>query len=260
MKTKRCICTVLIFLFVFFLTILGSVTWVASAGEQQPAKVFNWKLQCAFPPPEKVMGYWSTYGLSREIAQKVKERTNGNLDIKVYSPDALFKVQEAPEAVKRGALEMVASSGSYHASILFEATLEFGLPYGAKNSDQVYNFLYHTDYFKILRQAYADRHQVYLLSLGSGGSYNYLTRFPIRSMTDMKGKKIRAAGFYGQIAQAHGATPVNLSGAEQYMALQRGTVDGTIYPPHTRGSAIRCLKWLNISRGHPSAPSWDLIS
>jgi TRAP-type C4-dicarboxylate transport system substrate-binding protein len=224
---------ILIFVFIISLIIPVSITVVASAGEQQPSKVFNWKLQCAFPPPEKIMGYWSTYGLSREIARKVKERTNGNLDIKVYGSDTLFKVHEAPEAVKRGALEMVASNGSYHANILPEASLEFGLPYGAKNSDQVYKLIYHTDYLKILRQAYADRHHVYILGLGSGGSYNYLTRFPIHSMADLKGKMIRAAGFYSQIARAHGASPVSLSGAEQYMALQRGTVDGTIYPPHT---------------------------
>lgn len=222
---------VLIFAFLL-LTVPGSMTGTAFAAEQQPAKVYKWKLQCAFPPPEKVMGHWTTYGLSCEIARKVKERTNGKLDIKVFSSDILFKVHEAPEAVKKGAIEMVASNGSYHANILPEATLEFGLPYGAKNSDQVYKLLYQTDYFKIVRQAYAERHHVYLLGLGSGGSYNYLTRFPIRSMEDLKGKRIRAAGLYSQIALAHGANPVSLSGAEQYTALQRGTVDGTIYPPH----------------------------
>jgi TRAP-type C4-dicarboxylate transport system substrate-binding protein len=233
MKTKRSIDIFFVFLLIAVLIIPASMIETASAGEPQPGKIFNWKLQCAFPPPEKVMGYWSTYGLSREIARKVKERTNGKLDIKVYSSNVLFKVHEAPEAVKRGALEMVASNGSYHASILPEATLEFGLPYGAKSSDQVYKLIYHTDYLNILRQAYADKHHVYLLGLGSGGSYNYLTRFPIRSMADLKGRQIRSAGSYGQIARAHGANPVNISGAEQYTALQRGTVDGTIYPPHT---------------------------
>jgi TRAP-type C4-dicarboxylate transport system substrate-binding protein len=219
--------------------------WIVAAGiifcagdlmAQNPKleKTFTWKLQCAFPPPEKIVGkYWSTYGLSWEIARKVKVRTNGGLDIKVFPADALFKVMEAPEALKKGAIEMISSNGTYHVSIVPEAFLEFGLPYAAKSSDQINRLLYHRGYFNIFRQAYKDKHHAYLLGLASGGSYNYLTRFPIRGLADLKGKKIRASGTYGLIAKAQGAIPVSLSGAEQYMAPQRGTVDGTIYPPHT---------------------------
>jgi len=34
----------------------------------------------------------------------------------------------------------------------------------------------------------------------------------------------------GVVVQALGATPVSLSSAEQFIALQRGTIDGLIYP------------------------------
>ena len=201
-------------------------------GQAKPAKGFNWKIQSAWPPPDKFMGYLSGFGQAAEIVRQVKERTKGGLDIKIFSPDALFKVLEAPDALKRGAIEMLCSSGPYHVNILPESLLEWGLPYGTKTSEGNAKIILESDYPAILRKAYAEKHNAYLLGFGSASSYNYITRFPIQKMEDLKGKKIRATGTSAKIATAHGAIPVSLAGAEQYMALQRGTVDGTIFPPY----------------------------
>ncbi|KPK91347.1 MAG: hypothetical protein AMJ94_07400 [Deltaproteobacteria bacterium SM23_61] len=215
-----------------------SVCFILSAGgapafaQAKPSKVFQWKIQSAWPPPEKYMGHWGGYGQVAEICRQVKERTKGGLDIKVFPPNALFKVLEAPDAVRKGAIEMICSSGPYHISILPEALLEWGLPYGAKTSQENAKLILGTEFLSILRKAYAEKHQVYLVGLCSASSYNYLTRFPIQKLEDLKGKKIRATGTSAKIASAHGAIPVSLAGAEQYMALQRGTVDGTMYPPY----------------------------
>ncbi len=204
----------------------------AAFAQGKPAKVFTWKIQSAWPPPEKFMGYWSGFGQVSEIARRTKERTGGGLDIKAFPPDALFKVLEAPDAVKRGAIEMICSSGPYHINILPEALLEYGLPYGVKTSAEIARLILETEYVSVLRKAYGEKHNVYLLGVCSASSYNYITRFPIQKMEDLKGKKIRATGTSAKITLAHGGIPVSLSGAEQYMALQRGTVDGTIYPPY----------------------------
>jgi len=201
-------------------------------GQAKPAKVFNWKIQSAWPPPEKFMGYWSGFGQTAEIVRRVKERTNGGLDIKVFPPDALFKVLEAPDALKRGGIEMLCSSGPYHVNILPESLLEWGLPYGTKSSQETAKIILESEFVSVLRKAYAEKHNAYLVGLGSASSYNYITRFPIQKMEDLKGKMIRATGTSAKIATAHGAVPVSLAGAEQYMALQRGTVDGTIFPPY----------------------------
>jgi TRAP-type C4-dicarboxylate transport system substrate-binding protein len=214
---------------VFFILWGGNQSAFAQA---KPAKVFQWKIQSAWPPPEKFMGYWSGFGQVSEIVRRVKERTNGGLDIKIFPPDALFKVLEAPDALKRGAIEMLCSSGPYHVNILPESLLEWGLPYGTKSSQETAKIILESEFVSVLRKAYAEKHNAYLVGLGSASSYNYITRFPIQKMEDLKGKKIRATGTSAKIATAHGAVPVSLAGAEQYMALQRGTVDGTIFPPY----------------------------
>lgn len=217
----------------FFLFLFLSAFISPGAAQQKPAKIFNWKIQSSWPPPEKLLGYWGGYGQVAEISRRVKERTNGGLDIKVFPPDSLFKVLESPDALRRGAIEMICSSGPYHVGILPEAFLEWGLPYGAKSSAEIAKLILETEFLSILRKAYAEKHNAYLLGLTGVSSYNYMTRFPIQRLEDLKGKKIRATGTAAKIAAAHGAVPVSLSGAEQYMALQRGTVDGTIYPPYS---------------------------
>lgn len=214
---------------VFFILWAGNQ---AAFAQEKPTKIFQWKIQSAWPPPEKFMGYWGGFGQVAEVARKVKERTNGGLDIKPFPPDALFKVLEAPDALKRGGIEMLCSSGPYHVNILPESLLEWGLPYGTKSSQETAKIILESEFLSVLRKAYAEKHNAYLVGLGSASSYNYITRFPIQKMEDLKGKKIRATGTSAKIAIAHGAVPVSLAGAEQYMALQRGTVDGTIYPPY----------------------------
>ncbi|MGH8869165.1 MAG: TRAP transporter substrate-binding protein [Actinomycetes bacterium] len=52
---------------------------------------------------------------------------------------------------------------------------------------------------------------------------------PVRTPDDLKGLRIRTAGdVEGATVKAYGASPVAMSSAEVYQALQRGTVDGMI--------------------------------
>jgi len=224
--------------------------------QAKPAKSFTWKLQSAWPPPEKIMGYWGAFGQASEIARKVKERTNGGLDIKLFPPAALFKELETPDALKRGAIEMACSAGSYHLSILPEVLFEWGLPYGAKTPDVAGKLLMNEEYLKILRKAYAEKHNVHLLGLSSVSSYNYVTRFPINTMEDLKGKKIRALGVTAQLVKAQGGTPSMITGAEQYMALQRGTIDGTVYPPY----AGITYKIFEVAKYHSWPPIYAAVT
>ena len=240
---------------VFFAAILFLVGGSLSVAQAQPATNVSWKLQAAYPPPEKIMGHWGAYGQAAEVARQVKERTQGKFDIKVFPPNALFTAMEAPDAVKRGAVEMLLSNGAYHVGILPEANLDYGLPYGVKTSQEAARLLFESEYLKVLRKAYMEKHQVLLLGLTSTSAYNYLTRFPIHKMEDMKGKKIRTSGAYGKVALAHGATPVNLAPAEQYMALQRGTVDGTIFPAY----AGITYKMFEVAKYHSWPPIYALI-
>jgi TRAP-type C4-dicarboxylate transport system substrate-binding protein len=55
-----------------------------------------------------------------------------------------------------------------------------------------------------------------------------LSRNPVNSVDDLKGKSIRAASAFGVFSKAIGATPVSVVPGEVYEAMQRGAVDGAI--------------------------------
>jgi TRAP-type C4-dicarboxylate transport system substrate-binding protein len=151
---------------------------------------------------------------------------------------------------------MACSAGSYHISILPEVLFEWGLPYGAKTPDVAGKLLMNEEYLKVLRKAYAEKHNVHLLGLSSVSSYNYVTRFPVNTMEDLKGKKIRALGVTAQLVKAQGGTPSMITGAEQYMALQRGTIDGTVYPPY----AGITYKIFEVAKFHSWPPIYSAVT
>jgi TRAP-type C4-dicarboxylate transport system substrate-binding protein len=59
--------------------------------------------------------------------------------------------------------------------------------------------------------------------------YQVGASFPISSLADIKGKKIRAIGITAEYIKLLGASPVSIPAPEMYMALKLGTVDGAVF-------------------------------
>jgi TRAP-type C4-dicarboxylate transport system substrate-binding protein len=68
-------------------------------------------------------------------------------------------------------------------------------------------------------------------SATSSDSYQLFTKFPIKSMADLKGKRILAAGAVGAWMEGLGATAVNAGIPNFYNMLQTGVGDGVILIP-----------------------------
>ena len=63
------------------------------------------------------------------------------------------------------------------------------------------------------------------------GDYDVMSKSPIRTLADFKGKKLAAIGdYHPKIVAAVGGVPVAMPVAERYQALQTGVVEGSVLP------------------------------
>lgn len=73
---------------------------------------------------------------------------------------------------------------------------------------------------------FADQGVQYIANFTTGPT-QLLSREPITTLAELKGKKLRATGSFGKAFEANGAAAVSMSQPDVYQALSTGTIDGT---------------------------------
>ena len=191
------------------------------------AGTYRLKLQCVYPE-KAYMGQTTKF-----FAKRVEELTNGNVKIKVFWPGQLVRTKEAFDALGKGMIDAYSGSMLYFAGYVPEVNCEW-LPFGWANPEEAREMYEKRGWLDLMRKA-TDKHGVRYIAPMCVASMGLITKFPVQSVTDLRGRKIRAVGMEAKIMDALGAAPVAIAGAEQYMALKRGTVEGTDYPFYTIG-------------------------
>src|SRR5689334_24017787 len=89
-----------------------------------------------------------------------------------------------------------------------------------------------------------------LLVTFMGGPYGIHTVKPAKTLDEIKALKIRAAGPSLPVAKALGLNAVPLPANETYEAVQRGTVDGSVFP----WEAMTSFRLNELLKGHLEVP------
>ena len=156
----------------------------------------------------------------------VERESKGELKIEIYPASQLYKDEETPQAVSTGAVDMGSVSLAQFAGTV-PATDVFYVPFLLDTQERVRAA---TAPGSPIRSALDDA----ILKTGSrvlwwqafGGSILLSKGFEVRNPEDLKGKKVRVFGkTLGHFVEAVGGAPTMLSGSEQFIAYQRGTVD-----------------------------------
>ncbi len=158
--------------------------------------------------------------------EEVEKTSNGDIAVEIYDSAQLYKDKEVPQAVGSGAIEMgVASLTRFVGDI--PAVDVFYLPFLFNSEEKVRaatakggtvrgpidEAILGTGNRVLWWQAYGG-----VVLLSNGG--------PIKTPEDINGKKVRVFGkTLGAWIEAAGGVPTLISGSEQYLAYQRGTVD-----------------------------------
>lgn len=161
------------------------------------------------------------------FAKLVAEQSKDRIEIKIFPAQQLAKATELAEAVTRGTIDMGTIVGVYISGKMPLIDVYF-LPglYRWQSAGAALKAMTPLT-GKILEREL----NVKPLFFFFGGSNELWTvKKPVRKIEDMQGMLIRGAGgVLTEVVKVYGATPVTVSGAEVYTALQRGTIDGTFW-------------------------------
>jgi TRAP-type C4-dicarboxylate transport system substrate-binding protein len=161
-------------------------------------------------------------------ADLVQTKTNGRVKIDLYFGQTLAPVNQIVDATSKGVADIGGVAAAQEPGKLpldMVAQLPgFGTDYWAQS--MAFWDLMNQD---PLKSQYAS-YNLLPLSLNFVADYYLISKTPINSVADLKGKKINASGFVAETLAGLGAVPVAMSPAEQYEGLQKGTIDADSAP------------------------------
>ncbi|WP_417672202.1 TRAP transporter substrate-binding protein DctP [Roseibium sp.] len=158
--------------------------------------------------------------------EEVEKASKGEIAVEIYDSAQLYKDKEVPAAVGSGAIEMgVASLTRYVGDI--PAVDIFYQPFLFDKEDKVRAAVAKGSAVRgPLDEAIKDTGSTVLWWQAYGGAIMLSKGAPVKTPADMVGKKARVFGkTLGDFVKASGGAPTLISGSEQYLAYQRGTVD-----------------------------------
>jgi TRAP-type transport system periplasmic protein len=157
----------------------------------------------------------------------VEEQSKGRLKITIYPGGVLGKPADHWEMVKEGITDIGWGTHNYTAG-RFPLTSVGDLPFMFKTSKGGSRALWDL-YVKHLQKEHEGVKVLWLFTTTT--FHVFTTKKPVKTLEDLPGLKIRTAG--GQVAatvKQLGAIPVTMAAPESYNALERGVVDGTVFP------------------------------
>ena len=161
------------------------------------------------------------------FGQQVEEKTGGEIKVAYFPDGQLGGERELVELIQANAVDITkVSSGLMESfSPLYGI---FSLPYLFSNADEYYKVM---DNPKIMDPVYQSTAAQGFIGIGwydSGARNFYMSKSPIKSIEDLRGKKIRVmqSDTSIQTLKLLGASPIAMSQAEVYTSLQQGILDG----------------------------------
>ena len=180
-----------------------------------------------------VLGTAFPWGKGGEIwANKVRERTNGRINIKLYPGVSLIQGDQTREfsALRQGVIDMAIGSTINWSPQVKQLNL-FSLPFLMPDYAAI-DALTQGEVGKSLFQT-LDKAGVVPLAWGENG-YREISnsKHPIKTPADLKGMKIRVVGspLFLDTFTALGANPTQMSWADAQPAMASGAVDGQENP------------------------------
>ena len=203
-------------------------------------KVYKWKCQVHWPASS--VSYKDS---AQVVIKRLKERTNGRLDIELFAAGALVPPKEIFNAVKRGMIQIAITSSAYPRAQVPLMNVASGLPL---NFGDVWEAIYFHKWlgFEQMMKDECAKHGLHYFTDKVYPTELSLKK-PVRTFADFKGLKLRSSGILQVFLSSIGSAASYIPGSEIYAALASGVVEGAHWGA-VQGSAS--MKFYDINKYH----------
>jgi len=174
---------------------------------------------------------WPTNVFMKMWEKKVIKATNGRIKFKNFWSGSMVKMGEETDALESGAVDIVCTCTCFYPTDMPMNNIGWGgffIPADNLIQQKIYNKL--RKEFPQMDQE-IEKHNCKILFMSAVDTYGLFSKTPIKSIAELKGKKISGVGrYHPKFFKAIGAELVPMFVADRYSALQTGVIDGDFLP------------------------------
>ncbi len=190
-----------------------------SFGGVATAKTYNFRMATFYSAGDPA------FNVINHFIKLVEEKTKGQVKIEAFQGGELgFPVTEIVDATGRGVVDLAIFYTSYLASQNPVMALAGGRPGPATTPNDLLKEVEGVKAF--IAGAFEKFGTVYIGPMIYGNPEILVTTFPVKKLSDLKGKILRSSGLAAVFYTKFGAQAIMMPGGELYQALQLGTIDG----------------------------------
>ncbi len=199
----------------------GAATLAAPAVHAQSGKTIKWRLQT-------YAGAALAEHVIKPSIDSFNKVANGEMEIELYFADQLVPTGELFRAMQRGTIDAVQSDDDSIAAPVDVSVFGGYFPFATRYSLDV-PVLFNQYGLNEIWDAEYSRVGVKHLSAGAWDPCHFATKDPIRSLADLKGKRVFTFPTAGRFLAQFGVVPVTLPWEDIEVAVQTGELDGVAW-------------------------------
>lgn len=201
---------------------IGGAALVAAPSIIQAKEPITWRMQTYSGAP------LGAHVIKPQI-EAFNKAANGEMVIELYYADELVPTGELFRALQNGTLDAVQSDDATMASPVDIADFGGYFPFSTRYSLDLPVLFERYGLNEIWKEAYDEVEGVEWLGAGAWDPLHIFTKEPIRSLADMRGKRVFGVPTAGRFLSQYGLIPVTVPWEDVEVALQTGELDGVAW-------------------------------
>ncbi len=181
---------------------------------------------------------------------------NGEMEIELYYADQLVPTDELFRALQNGTLDAVQSDEATMASPVDISVFGGYFPFATRFSLDVPALFNYYGLNEIWKEAYDEVDNVTWLSAGAWDPLHIFTIDPIRSLADLRGKRVFGVPTAGRFLSQYGLIPVTVPWDDVEVQLQTGQLDGVAWCGFTEAYEVGWADICNYALTNSVTGAW----